>query len=208
MTTTVVDPRPELIAEEAGPNQPVLADTFSRVWQTVGNSYESLTTGPAPGNAGRTVAAPHDHGVAGPGAILAQAPSRWQGSAEIVAASAPMPGLTHIYAWASCLAVYAGQDLQVVIFGRKGLGVGLRSPEWSKRNGDLFLELNGADIPFEVVQSQDPSAWVIAAGLGTLAPGVYTLALRLDTPLAAVTSWTVDGAEVWHSGSEQMGLPA
>ncbi len=95
MSTVVLDPRPELIAEEAGTAQPVLADTMLRVWQTVGNSYESLTTGPAPGNGARTVPAPHSHGLFSPGAVVAQAASRWQGPAELEGATVGLP-LIHI----------------------------------------------------------------------------------------------------------------
>jgi len=210
MTTTVVDPRPDLIAEEAAPNQPILADTFLRIWRTIGNAYEKLTAGIAPGNGGRTVPAPHDHGVVGPGVFVAQAMSRWQGSAELGSQNAPATAhpfaLPATYVWAAVVNVYADQEAMVVIFGSTG-DAGLGNPAFAQIAGRLFLEIDGLDTPYEVVQSQDPGAWSIFAGLGKMLAGVHTLALRLGSYSAEGESWTVEGAEVWHSGGDQMTPP-
>jgi len=208
MSTVIIDPRPELIAEEAATNQPVLADSFLRAWQTVGNSYELLTTGTAPGNAGRTVALVHDHGVAGPGAILAQAPMRWQGNAEIGDTSSPAIshplGLAYTFAWASLVIVYADQETSLCIFGTTGGGASNRP---ATVPGGLVMELNGAATPLEVSQSNDPGSWVISAGLGLLVAGTHTLALRIDSYAGVGESWAVTGAEVWAALGDQIRLP-
>ena len=206
MTTAIVNPRPELVKEEAGPNQPILADSMLTAWQTIGNSYESLTTVIAPGNAARTVPQAHDHGVAGPGAFVAQAAMRWNGSSEGGQVTTPYFAQSSIYIWASVVVVYAAQETSLSLFGSG------TSPDFMARTNDLKLELDGALIPYEFVRSQDPESWAIAAPLGKLAQGLHYLALRHDAilggpspVLSGVVRFIIDGAEAWPSGGDQMG---
>lgn len=208
MSTAVIDPRPELITEEAGSNQPVLSGSMTRTWETIGNTYEALTTGIAPGNGVRTVPAPHDHGQLGTGAFLAQPALRWQGSSESSGSTTGYFLQTYMHLWASCFPVYAAQEMSLVLFGSGS------TPHGANLTGKLVLWLDGADIPFEFIPSQDPSAWAISASLGALAPGVHGVALRLDSiAVAGVptflgnTDLIIDGAEIWNSGSSQMEAP-
>lgn len=208
MSTLVVDPRPEMNAEDAGSRQAILASSFQRAWETIGNAYENLTTGPAPNNGARTVANPHDHtnGKTGFGITVAQSPSRWQGHARMTEQKLPPYGLAYVYAWAAVLQVYTQQECNVAIFGTTGNGNGANLP--GSIAGALTLEINGLSTPFGFELSNDPGAWFIAAGLGQLAAGTYHLALKVSTLNLGGEQWAVTGADVWSSQNNQMVLPA
>jgi len=213
MSTLVVDPRPTMNAEDAGTRQAVLASSFQRVWETIGNSYEQLTTGPAPNNGARTVAVPHDHsnGKSGAGIIAAQSPTRWQGLSRVGdmtsnATAFPL-GLPYLYVWAAVVQVYCQQECNVAIFGtagvlRQGAGAGPGTMP-----GALTLEINGLSTPFGFEVSNNPESWFVAAGLGVLPAGTYHLALKLTGLNGTGESWSVIGAEVWPSLNNQMVLP-
>ena len=207
MATLVIDPRPEQQGSNAAPQQAVRADAFAAAWQTIGNSYETLTTGIAPGNGGRTVAQVHDHSTGGKGAFLAQPPSRWQGFAtmgdEGTAATAHPFALTSTICWASLLQVYTDQGLLLVLRGNTGSANGVNKPS-SDLNG-LTLELDGVPmlLGFEPTGALD---WAIAVGLGVVTAGVHTLALKLSTYPAEGVAWGIYGAEVWSESNEQVRL--
>tara|TARA_R100001163_G_scaffold12051_1_gene11176 strand:- start:4316 stop:4951 length:636 start_codon:yes stop_codon:yes gene_type:complete len=210
MSTLVVSPRPEMRAEDAGTRQPVLASSFQRAWETVGNSYEQLTVGPAPNNGARTVPAPHDHtnGKVGSGITVAQAPLRWQGLSRVGdtdsrASTFPF-ALTYLYVWAGIVQVYTNQECAVAIFGNRGNGGGANLP--GSIADALVLEINGFQTPFGFERSNGDS-WFIAAGLGVIAPGTYHLALKVTSLNGTGETWSVIGAEVWPSQNSQMVLP-
>lgn len=209
MSTTIIDPRPDQFTEQAGPGQFVMASAFDRAWQTIGNAYEQLTLGVAPGNALRTVPVAHDHQAGfGFGAFLAQPPMRWQGiggvGSRAAAATVPPFALASIYAWAAMLEVYTKQELTVVVYGKRGNGDGVNEP--GQQPAGLQLEMDGIDGPFGFEPSQDPEYWMIAAGLGLVNAGTHTLALRIDALAGAGEFWTVQGAEVWAASGEQIRL--
>ena len=204
MTTVVTDPRPTMRAEEAAPTMSVLASSFLAAWQTVGNGYESLTVGNAPGNGGRTVALVHDHGIAGPGVDLAQAPMRWHGRGG--------------GAWAALVTAYKTQEMTLVVYGHEG-ATGTTHP--GSLPGGLVLEINGVVLFPIGLSSFEPSrhgTWLLVVGLGVLPAGVYHVALKvlaympgLPGPVPAASpggeSWQVIGAEAWPNGNDQLRLP-
>ena len=207
MSTIIVNPRPTMRSGDAGVNQPILASSFQRAWETIGNGYEQLTTGNAPGNLARTVPVPHDHQSSAHGALLAQAASRWQGMSKFgtptTTAKAFPHGLAYCYVWASLIEVYAQQEVIVVIFGSKGGGGHRTTPDPAA----LTLEIAGFATPFGFEDSNDPETFMIAAGVGLLAPGTYPLALKLNSVDPAGECWQIFGAEVWSSRGNQMVLP-
>tara|TARA_Y100001963_G_scaffold126207_1_gene178484 strand:- start:771 stop:1328 length:558 start_codon:yes stop_codon:yes gene_type:complete len=184
-----------------------LASSFQRAWETIGNSYEALTTGPAPGNGARTVPNAHNHtnGKTGSGVTVAQAACRWQGRSNIVNATAFPHSLSYLYAWAGLVEIYTQQEVAVVIVGDTGDGSGGNVP--GSVVGGLDLQLNGVSMPFGFENSNDRNTWMIGAGLGVLAPGTYHLALKISTLNTRAESWSVIGAEVWCSQNQQMVLP-
>ena len=207
MSTLVVDPRPELNANNVNSGRSILASSFEKAWQTIGNSYEQLTTGPAPNNGARTVAVPHNHtaGKSGAGAIAAQAPTRWQGLSQFGERGSTVSfpfSLSYCYVWAGVLQVYSGQECAVAIFGTsESIG-----PE--RIPGRITLEINGLSTPFGFEVSNNFNTWFIAAGLGVLGAGTYHLALKVNSLSGAVNEkWSVIGAEVWPSVNNQMVLP-
>ena len=207
MSTLVVNPRPAMRAEDAGLNLPVLASSFQRAWETIGNSYEQLTTGIAPGNGGRVVPLPHDHQASAGGALLAQAPTRWQGLSNVgvplTPATAFPHGLAYLYVWAGLIEIYAEQECNVVILGARG-GAGTRTmPDPDA----LTLEIGGFVTPYGFEDSNDSDTFMISAGLGLMAPGTYPLALKLSSLDPNGECWQVFGAEVWSSRGNQMILP-
>jgi len=145
MSTAILDPRPEQQGNFAAPQQPVRADAFQQAWQTIGNSYETLTTGIAPGNGGRIVTQVHDHLKGSKGAMLAQPACRWQGFASMgdpqVAATAHPFSLANTFCWAAMLQVYTAQDYVLVLYGRDGEANGVQRP--SIDVAGLQLELDG-----------------------------------------------------------------
>tara|TARA_Y100000593_G_scaffold92979_1_gene186244 strand:- start:1883 stop:2509 length:627 start_codon:yes stop_codon:yes gene_type:complete len=207
MSTLVVDPRPELNANNVNSGRSILASSFEKAWQTIGNSYEQLTTGPAPNNGARTVALPHNHtaGKSGAGAIAAQAPTRWQGLSQFGARGSTFSfpfSLSYCYAWAGILQIYSGQECAIAIFGTSER----LSPE--SIPGRVTLEINGLSTPFGFEVSNNPDVWFIAAGLGVLGAGTYHLALKVNSVSNVVSErWSVIGAEVWPSVNNQMVLP-
>ena len=222
MTTVVTDPRPTMRAEEAAPTMSVLASSFLAAWQTVGNGYESLTVGNAPGNGGRTVALVHDHGIAGPGVDLAQAPMRWQGLGGVGGYSGPAAldpfSLTYTIAWAALVTAYKTQEMTLVVYGHEG-ATGTTHP--GSLPGGLVLEINGVVLFPIGLSSFEPSrhgTWLLVVGLGVLPAGVYHVALKvlaympgLPGPVPAAApggeSWQVIGAEAWPNGNDQLRLP-
>lgn len=210
MTTLVISPRPEQIAERAISGQPVMAQAVADAWATVGESYELLTIGAAPGNPGRTVAAPHDHGQAGPGVPLAQGACRWHGLAGVgqpggLPATAHPLGLAYTYAWAGVVQAYGNHDLSLVLFGRSGAGAAQTEP--TEAAGVVVLELDGAPVQFERLQAA-PGHWGLRADLGTVAPGPHWAALKINTLAAGGEQWAVDGAEVWPTSNGALVVPA
>ncbi len=208
MSTVVVDPRPEQQANFAAPQQPVRADAFVAAWETIGNSYETLTVGIAPGNAIRTVAQPHDHLSTGKGAMLAQPACRWQGFASMgeprkAATSHPF-ALTNTFCWASLLQVYTDQSLVLVLYGRDGQANGVTRPSLDVQG--LQLEIDGVVTPFGFEPSQDASSWSIVAGLGLVTAGIHTLALNFVGTYVDGLSWSIYGAEVWSEDNQQVRL--
>lgn len=208
MTTLVLDPRPEQQASFAAPQQAVRADAFAAAWETIGNSYETLTVGVAPGNAIRTVAQVHDHLSTGKGAFLAQPPSRWQGFASMgtdqAAAIAHPFALTNTFCWASLLQVYTDQTLLLVLYGQTGQANGVTRPSLDVQG--LQLEIDGVVTPFGFEPSQDASSWSIVAGLGLVTAGIHTLALNFVGTYIDGLSWAIYGAEVWNEENEQVRL--
>lgn len=211
MTTTIVDPRPAMVSEDAMSRSAVLATSFQRAWETIGNSYEQLTTGIAPGNGGRTVVLPHDHtnGKTGAGTIAAQAPSRWQGRSQLGDSNGPATsfpfGLASLYVWACIVEIYSQQEAAAVIVGRVGNNGGADRPGAVAQS--LTLELNGFSMPYGFETSNDPGSWMIAANLGVLSAGTYHLALRVSALSPRGETWSVVGAEVWPNNNNQMVLP-
>jgi hypothetical protein len=207
MTTIVVNPRPELKREEAAPGQAVLAASFSDAWATVGNSYEALTTGTAPGNGARTVPAPHDHDATGTGFILAQAPCKWSGRGGVGEglnpAKVPPFGLARTYAWAGLAVAYTDQVATLVVSIRGNFPT---PPD--DVLGALSVELDGLPLQWGVEPSADPDVFLITAGLGLLTAGPHTLAIVLTAFRSNGELWQVIGAEVWPNNNEQLRLPA
>jgi len=208
MSTTVVDPRPEQQANFAAPQQPVRADAFQAAWQTIGNSYETLTVGIAPGNGARIVAQPHDHLKASKGAMLAQPSCKWQGfasmgEAQIAATSHPF-ALTNTFCWAAMLQVYTGQDYVLVLYGRDGQANGTTRPTIDTIG--LQLELDGIVTEHSFLASQDASAWVLTAELPSVGAGLHTLALNFVGSYVDGLSWSIYGAEVWSADNQQLRL--
>ena len=208
MATLVIDPRPEQQGNSAAPQQAVRADAFAAAWQTIGNSYETLTTGIAPGNGGRTVAQVHNHSTGGKGAFLAQPPSRWQGFAtmgdEGTAATAHPFALAATFCWASMLQVYTDQSLMLVLYGIDGQANGVIRPTIALPS--LTLELDGIAMPLGFEPSQDRNSWSIVVGLGVVTAGLHTLALKLATYPPNGVAWSIYGAEVWSDANEQVRL--
>ena len=208
MSTAILDPRPEQQSNFAAPQQPVRADAFEKAWQTIGNSYETLTTGIAPGNAGRTVAQVHDHIKGSKGAMLAQPACRWQGFASMgdpqAAASAHPFALSNTFCWAAMLQVYTAQDYVLVLYGRDGEANGVQRPRIDVLN--FQLELNGVATAHSFLASQDRNAWVITAELSSVAAGLHTLALNFTGAYINGLCWSVYGAEVWSADNDQVRL--
>jgi hypothetical protein len=207
MTTIVVNPRPELKREEASPGQAVLAASFSDAWATVGNSYETLTTGTAPGNGARTVPAPHDHDATGTGFILAQAPCKWSGRGGVGGDGAPAMaapfGLARTYAWAGLAVAYTDQVATLVVSIRGNFPT---PPD--DMLGALSVEIDGFPLQWGLEPSADPGVFLITAGLGLVPAGPHTLAIVLTTFRPDGELWQVIGAEVWPNNNEQLRLPA
>lgn len=208
MSTTIVNPRPPMRAGDAEPRRAVLASSFEAAWQTIGNAYEQLTSGIAPGNGGRTVPLPHDHHASAEGALVAQAQCRWQGLSQIgdfsSRATAFPLGLPYLYAWAGLVEVYTPQEMAIVIVGNTGNGGGADRPGSVAQA--LVLEINGVSAPFEFRVSNDPETWVLSASL-VLPAGTSTAALRVDMLNAEGETWSVVGAEVWANANNQMVVP-
>ena len=198
MTTAILDPRPEQQGNFAAPQQPVRADAFEKAWQTIGNSYETLTTGIAPGNAGRAVAQVHDHLKGSKGAMLAQPACRWQGFASMGDSQAAA------FCWAAMLQVYTSQDYVLVLYGRDGEANGVQRPSIDVVG--LQLELNGVVTAHSFLASQDRNAWIITAELFSLAAGLHTLALNFTGAYINGLCWSVYGAEVWCADNDQVRL--
>ena len=210
MTTVVLNPRPELRKEDASPTHAVLASSFLEAWQTVGHSYEALTVGIAPGNGGRTVPAPHDHGVAGPGVFLAHAPMRWQGRGGVGSglnggAKVHPFGLAATFAWAGLVVAYTAHVMTLVIYGQGGNGDGTVPPNTIP--GVLSIQLNGRPLAFGFEPVNQVDGFMITAGLGLVPAGVHTLALSVSLFELDGETWTITGAEVWSNDNEQFRLP-
>ena len=208
MSTAILDSRPEQQGNFAAPQQPVRADAFQQAWRTIGNSYETLTTGIAPGNGGRVVAQVHDHLKGSKGAMLAQPACRWQGFASMgdpqVAASAHPFSLANTFCWAAMLQVYTAQDYVLVLYGRDGEANGVQRP--SIDVAGLQLELDGVITEHNFLASQDRNAWVITAEFASVSAGLHTLALNFTGAYINGLCWSVYGAEVWCADNDQVRL--
>ena len=208
MSTIVVNPRPELQKEEAAPGQSVLASSFSNAWATIGNSYESLTIGAAPGNGARTVPAAHNHDATGTGVILAQAPTKWNGRGGVGdglngAATGHPFALTKTFAWAGLAIAYTDQACDLVVFVKGDFPV-----PWDVIPGAVSLELDGVPIQWTLKPSADPSVFMVTSESALITAGTHTLALAISFFRAGGELWQVIGAELWPSTNEQLRLPA
>ena len=208
MSTTIIDPRPPMRAGDAEPRRAVLASSFEAAWQTIGNAYEQLTSGIAPGNGGRTVPLPHDHQASAQGAFVAQAQCRWQGLSlvgDFTSRATAFPlGLPYLYVWAGLIEVYTVQEMALIIIGNTGNGAGATRPGSVAQA--LVLEVNGFSHPFEFRVSNDPETWVLSANF-IIPAGTNTASLQIDLLNPEGETWSVIGAEVWCNSNNQMVTP-
>ena len=187
---------------------PILADDLLALWQTLGYSYERLTTGIAPGNAARQGFAAHDHSGGGNGVFLCQPLGRWNGTSDIAAnggeaTALPFGGMTSFYSCAVACTTYSQQDAVAFIAGQIGSG-GINAPEAT--GPALSVEWDGTSLPDVVHYQAAGGVWlmVVAIPAAINAAGVHHLALRINAatlPTLAsggyAIGWRTLMAEVW-----------
>lgn len=206
MTTTVPAARPEMSGAASIGGLPILAGDLLALWETLGYSYERLTTGTAPGNAARQGFAEHDHTAGGLGTLLCQPLGRWAGAADMGydgRASTGTPfGQSHYIAAGVACATYSAQDALGYVLGVDG-NEGVTAPD--RAGAAPSLDWDGTALN-DVNFYRSGSLWMIAgripAALNTA--GAHHLAMRLDVALlpwvpgaAHAVSFRTLMAEVW-----------
>lgn len=196
---------------------PILADDLLALWQTLGYSYERLTTGIAPGNAARQGFSAHDHGGGGTGVFLCQPLGRWDGTSDIAqgggeATGLPFGAMTSFYSCAVACTTYAQQDAVAFIAGEAG-GGGLNTP---KSTGPaLSVEWDGTALADVMHYQAAGGVWLMAVAIPAAlnAAGVHHLALRINAATIPPApggnfgiSWKTLMAEVWPVQKVEHGL--
>ena len=187
---------------------PILASDLLALWETLGYSYERLTTGIAPGNAARQGFSAHNHAGGGLGLLLCQPLGRWNGTADMAASGGqatalPFGAMTSFFSCAVACTTYAQQDAVAFVAGLNGTG-GIDNPE--ETGPALSLEWDGVALPSVVHYQAEGGVWMMAATIPAAAnaAGVHHLALKITAAsLPALAgggfgvSWRSLMAEVW-----------
>lgn len=196
---------------------PILADDLLALWQTLGYSYERLTTGIAPGNAARQGFSAHDHGGGGTGVFLCQPLGRWNGTSDLAAnggqaTGLPFGAMASFYCCAVACSTYVRQDAMVFISGTMG-GGGINNPE--EVGAALSVEWDGTALADVMHYYAAGNVWLIGAAIPAAlnAAGFHSLALRIDAatiPTLAgggyAIGWQTLMAEVWPVQKVEHGL--
>ena len=146
---------------------PILADDLLALWQTLGYSYERLTTGIAPGNAARQGFSAHDHGGGGTGVFLCQPLGRWNGTSDLAAnggqaTGLPFGAMASFYCCAVACSTYVQQDAMVFISGTMG-GGGINNPE--EVGAALSVEWDGTALADVMHYYAAGDVWLIGAAI-------------------------------------------
>jgi hypothetical protein len=196
---------------------PILADDLLALWQTLGYSYERLTTGIAPGNAARQGFSAHDHGGGGTGVFLCQPLGRWDGTSEMAASGGEATGLpfgamASFYSCAVACTTYSQQDAVAFIAGQTGSG-GINTPEAT--GPALSVEWDGTALADVMHYQAAGGVWLMVAAIPSAlnAAGFHSLALRINAatiPTLAgggyAIGWNTLMAEVWPVQKVEHGL--
>lgn len=209
MTTVVPAARPAMNGNAGMGGLPVLAEDLLALWETLGYSYERLSTDTAPGNAGRAGFAAHNHAGGGVGSVLCQPLAKWEGRAR-TDGSSPAFGQPDGICFAMLCPTYVACDASLTIVGRMGTSTQLGAALVPSGNPNLIVEFDAApltDVVFSGIRQL--GYWTITAKIPAAVnvAGNHYAALRIvNMATGPTSSFEVLAAEVWPVGKVAHGL--
>ena len=203
MTTVVPAARPAMNGNAGMGGLPVLAEDLLALWETLGYSYERLSTDIAPGNAGRAGFAAHNHAGGGVGSVLCQPLAKWEGRATTEGGATAF-GQPDGICFAMLCPTYVACDASLVIAGKTE-----RTRRITNAAG-LIVEFDAAPLVDVIFSDIGPGGlWTITAKIPAAinVAGNHYAALRIVNFSGGVTaSFEVLAAEVWPVGKVANGL--